>query len=133
MAGQLTIDTLKASSGVLATQNGMTGIAKAWVNFDGYTSSTATVRSSFNVSSVTRNSTGLYTINMTTAMPNATYAVSLTAAMYATNNFSMTTCIYGDRTTGASGKTSSAVQVAMGQPAGATFYDNADVNVAIFA
>ena len=37
MAGTLTISTLNDSSGVLATQNGMTGIAKAWVNFAGST------------------------------------------------------------------------------------------------
>ena len=71
MAGQLTIDTLRAGSGVLATQNGMTGIAKAWCN---YTGSTTTINGSFNVSSVTRNGTGDYTINYTTAMPNANYA-----------------------------------------------------------
>lgn len=70
MAGTLTLDTLKASSGVLATQNGMTGIAKAWVNFNG---STQTIRSSFNVSSITRNGTGDYTLNFTTAMPSANY------------------------------------------------------------
>lgn len=72
MAGQLTIDTLKASSGVLATQNGMTGIAKAWVNFGG----TGTINGSFNVSSITYTATGQYAINFTTAMPNANYAVA---------------------------------------------------------
>jgi hypothetical protein len=72
MAGQLTIDTLKASSGVLATQNGMTGIAKAWVNF---TPSTGAVILAFNVSSVTRSGTSDYTVNFTTAMANANYVV----------------------------------------------------------
>mgnify|MGYP000388481891 CR=1 FL=1 len=49
MAGQLTIDTLKASSGVLATQNGMTGIAKAWVTFQGGNGNTAgVINNSFN-------------------------------------------------------------------------------------
>ena len=71
MAGQLTIDTLRASSGVLATQNGMTGIAKAWVNWDGQTSPYTNVRSSFNVSSITYNATGDYTISFTTALANA--------------------------------------------------------------
>lgn len=74
MAGTLTLDTLKTSSGVLATQNGMTGIAKAWVNFNGV--STTTINSSFNCSSVTRNSSGNYTMNFTTAMPNANYAMA---------------------------------------------------------
>jgi len=76
MAGQLTIDTLKASSGVLATQNGMTGIAKAWVNFNG--TGTVAIVGSFNVSSITDNGTGDYTVNFTTAMPNANYAVVTT-------------------------------------------------------
>jgi hypothetical protein len=75
MAGQLTIDTLRAGSGVLATQNGMTGIAKAWVNFNG--TGTPAIRDSFNVSSITDNGTGAYTINFTTAMPNANFGASV--------------------------------------------------------
>lgn len=74
MAGQLTIDTLKASSGVLATQNGMTGIAKAWVNFTA-TGGTVVNNGSFNISSVTRISTGNFTVSFTTTMPNANYSV----------------------------------------------------------
>jgi hypothetical protein len=77
MAGALTISTLNNDTGVLATQNGMTGIAKAWVNYKG--TSTQSVRNSFNISSVTYNSTGDYTLNFTTAMPNADYAVTGTA------------------------------------------------------
>lgn len=75
MAGQLTIDTLKASSGVLATQNGMTGIAKAWVSFSG--NGSVTISQSFNISSITRTNTGQYTINFTTAMPNSGYSAVL--------------------------------------------------------
>jgi hypothetical protein len=75
MAGQITISTLKDDAGVLATQNGMTGIAKAWVNF-GYISSAISVAGSFNVSSVTRTGTGSYTINFTTAMPNSNYSIT---------------------------------------------------------
>jgi hypothetical protein len=75
MAGRLTISTLNDDTGVLATQNGMNGIAKAWVNFDGV--APVSIRASFNVSSVTRNSTGNYTINFTTAMPDANYSYAL--------------------------------------------------------
>jgi hypothetical protein len=78
MAGTLTISTLNDSSGVLATQNGMTGIAKAWVNFDG--TGTPAIRGSFNVSSITDNGTGDYTVNFTTVMPNANYVVAGSAA-----------------------------------------------------
>jgi len=71
MAGRLVLSTLNNDTGVLQTQNGMTGIAKAWVNFNG---TNGTIRTSFNVSSVTRNGTGDYTVTFTTAMPNADYA-----------------------------------------------------------
>jgi hypothetical protein len=77
MAGALTISTLNNDTGVLATQNGMTGIAKAWVNFDG--TGTPSIRGSFNVSSITDNGTGTYTVNFTTAMPNANYSAIVTA------------------------------------------------------
>jgi hypothetical protein len=48
-------------------------LCRAWVNFDGVT--TATIRASYNVSSVTRFGVGQYTINFTTAMPNTNYCV----------------------------------------------------------
>jgi hypothetical protein len=83
MAGALTISTLNNDTGVLATQNGMTGIAKAWVNFDG--TGTPSIRGSFNVSSITDNGTGDYTVNFTTAMPNANYAGLVTAGDYNLN------------------------------------------------
>jgi len=45
---------------------------RAWVNFDG--TGTPAIRASGNVSSITDNSTGNYTINFTTAMPDANYS-----------------------------------------------------------
>jgi hypothetical protein len=83
MAGALTISTLNNDTGVLATQNGMTGIAKAWVNFNGI--GTVAIRGSFNVSSITDNGAGDYTVNFTTAMPNVNY--SLTGNCSANNTF----------------------------------------------
>lgn len=74
MAGKITVSTINDSSGVLATQNGMTGIAKAWCQFTN-SSGTLTINSSFNVSSLTYVSTGLITVNFTTSMPNANYAL----------------------------------------------------------
>jgi hypothetical protein len=72
MAGSLTISTLNNDTGVLATQNGMTGIAKAWVRFQG--GNPPTILKSFNISSVIFNLTGQYTINITTAMSGTTYS-----------------------------------------------------------
>lgn len=48
------------------------GTARAWVNFDG--TGTVAIRGQYNVSSITDNGTGDYTINFTTAMPDANYA-----------------------------------------------------------
>ena len=46
---------------------------RAWVNFDG--TGTVAIRASGNVSSITDNGTGDYTINFTNAMPDTNYAV----------------------------------------------------------
>lgn len=45
---------------------------RAWVNFNG--TGTVAIRASGNVSSITDNGTGLYTVNFTTAMPDVNYA-----------------------------------------------------------
>ena len=47
------------------------GTAKAWVNFNG--TGTVAIRAAYNVSSITDNGVGDYTINFTTAMPDANY------------------------------------------------------------
>ena len=49
---------------------------RAWVNFNG--TGTVAIRASGNVSSITDNGTGDYTVNFTTAMPDANYSATLT-------------------------------------------------------
>lgn len=46
---------------------------RAWVNFNG--TGTVAIRASGNVTSITDNGTGDYTVNFTTAMPDVNYAV----------------------------------------------------------
>lgn len=48
--------------------------ARAWVNFNG--AGTVAIRASGNVTSITDNGTGDYTINFTTAMPDTNYGVT---------------------------------------------------------
>jgi hypothetical protein len=48
---------------------------KAWVNFNG--TGTVAIRASYNVSSITDNGTGDYTVNFTTAMTDANYGISI--------------------------------------------------------
>jgi hypothetical protein len=47
---------------------------RAWVNFNG--TGTVAIRASGNVSSITDNGTGDYTVNFTNAMPDANYSCS---------------------------------------------------------
>lgn len=47
-------------------------LCRAWVNFNG--TGTVAIRASFNVSSITDNGTGDYTVNFTTALPDANYS-----------------------------------------------------------
>ena len=71
MAGTVVASTINNDTGLFATNNAYLGIAKAWVQYNG---TTGAVNGAFNVSSVTRNGTGNYTVNFTTAMSNANYA-----------------------------------------------------------
>ena len=57
--------------------------ARAWVNFNG--TGTVAIRASGNVSSITDNGTGDYTVNFTTAMPDANYCMSASANSGASN------------------------------------------------
>jgi hypothetical protein len=120
MAGRLVVTTLNNDTGVLATQNGMTGIPKAWLRYNG---ATQTIIGSYNISSVTYNSTGNYTANFTTAMPNANYA-----ALAGSSFFS----VPEGRNGAILSQTTSAVQIAAGFSTWT--YTNSDyVAVAVFS
>lgn len=95
MAGTVVADTLQAAStSTLVIKNGVANtpptiqdsagtqigtFCRAWVNFNGTTvtnpASMTGVRASFNVSSILDNGTGDYTVNFSTAMPDANYTV----------------------------------------------------------
>ena len=72
----LRTNTLSNVAGTASTaiENAIHGSAKAWVNFNG--TGTVAIRASYNVTSITDNGTGNYTVNFTTAMPDANYAVA---------------------------------------------------------
>jgi hypothetical protein len=73
MAGTIVSDTIQNGAGAsTSTTNVINGCAKAWILYNGLTS---VITNSFNVSSVTVNAVGDFTVNFTTAMPNANYAV----------------------------------------------------------
>ena len=72
-AGDITV----TSEGGAATMQLQQGLAKQWATFDGTTN---TVDDSFNVASLTDNSTGNYSANFTNNMSNGLYALSLTGS-----------------------------------------------------
>jgi hypothetical protein len=76
--------TLTRSAGNLTTTIG--GRVVAWCEFDGNFVSSQSPNAGFNVSSITKNATGDYTINFTTALANVNYAVTGTAQLDTTNN-----------------------------------------------
>ena len=71
--------TISGSNGIVfpdatSMQTGQQAV-KAWVNFNGV--GTVAIRAGYNVSSITDNGVGNYTVNFTTAMVDVNYAYSL--------------------------------------------------------
>ena len=87
MAGTLTISTLSDGTNSTSSTNCIQGSAKAWINYKG--TSTQSVRASYNVSSVTVNGTGDYTINFTNAMPSNYAGVCMTNDDASTTNYNV--------------------------------------------
>ena len=98
---------------------------KAWVNFNG--TGTVAIRESYNVSSITDNGTGDYTVNFTTAMADVNYCSLVTS----TGNEGSSIDGYGNvRDTPANKLVGSVrVQAVIGT---STPYDTSNMNVAIF-
>jgi uncharacterized protein (AIM24 family) len=94
---------------------------RAWVNFNG--TGTVAIRGSGNVSSITDNGTGNYTVNITTAMPDINYSIQISKQNIANNNDFAVYDLIINRTT-----TSANIQMFEL----ATLQDSNNVNVAIF-
>jgi hypothetical protein len=73
MPGTLVITTLSDGTNSTSATNCIQGSAKVWINFDG--TGTPAIRGSYNVSSITDNGTGDYTVNFTNALADANYAM----------------------------------------------------------
>jgi hypothetical protein len=78
MAGTLTVDTLKSGLSTPTVFQNTSGteigqLARSWINYNG--GATPAIRASFNVSSVTKNTTGDYTHNFSNALADANFGV----------------------------------------------------------
>jgi hypothetical protein len=101
---------------------------RAWVNFNG--TGTVAIRASGNVTSITDNGVGLYTVNLTTAMPDVNYTI---VGSSSNNNSTAYTAITLN-VDGAGARvapTTSAFRVATSNIVSA-LYDSPDVNVSVF-
>jgi hypothetical protein len=70
---RLTTISNQTGSSSVPSDTVINGSAKAWVNFNG--TGVTPIRASFNVSSMTDNGTGDYTLNFTTALTDANYSL----------------------------------------------------------
>lgn len=127
-----TLTTPNINSAQFATVSGTAPIypCRAWVNFNG--TGTVAIRASGNVSSITDNGTGDYTVNFTTAMPDANYAqnvsASFTGGAYAETTIGLN--FTSSYTTQA--PTSSAFRFCLGYARGNQFIDQAYVVASVF-
>jgi hypothetical protein len=114
-------------SGVMKLQsNGVTTNALAWVNFNG--TGTVAIRASYNVSSITDNGTGNYTVNFANALNDANYTVGTeTVNLGATNN-----AFVRESSSLRATRTTTAYQISIVQTASYTLTDCDYVCVSIF-
>jgi hypothetical protein len=97
---------------------------RAWVNFNG--TGTVAIRESGNVSSITDNGTGNYTVNFTTAMPDVNYAVVVTSDLASDGSV-----IVANTNDFLTARTTSLVRMGCAQP-GVGSKDTTHYQVAIF-
>lgn len=118
------VGTIQSNSTSPPTFNNSNGteigtLCRAFVNFNG--TGTVAIRSSFNVSSITDNGTGDYTVNFTNAMPDANYSTVITSLSgYVDSGGS----VYSQTTTQTKARSIASTS--------GSFVDSAMVSVAIF-
>ena len=114
-------------TGVLnASGDAPTYACRAWVNFNG--TGTVAIRAAGNVSSITDNGVGDYTINFTTAMPDANYVVCGSAREDAAANAAN----FSTGSSGGTAQTASAARVLLTNNVISGNADSSQVHVAIF-
>ena len=105
-------------------------LCRAWVNFDG--TGTVSIRAAYNVSSITDQGTGNYTVNFTNAMPDDDYAVALSAKQRDLNGGAASTAATLRDSTIASDYTTALVGVQFPNTSFNGFIDPVIMNVAVF-
>lgn len=116
----LRVNTLQNAAGT--SDPAISGAAKAWVNFNG--TGTVAIRASFNVTSITDNGTGDYTVNFTNALTDANYSVVVTSGGQVTTDRTILATAYALAT--------GLVKVNAAISTNAAYYDPTIMSVAVF-
>ena len=124
ITGDISVDALSTATGSAPSYS-----ARAWVNFNG--TGTVAIRQSGNVSSITDDGVGLYTVNFATDMVDADYAALGLTTGWSVTDTSRHLVINGDKTDGVALKTTSAIRVHTGQTGSSGETDMAEMNVVI--
>jgi len=84
---------LASNASLMTTPSGTAPsfLCRAWVNFNG--TGTVAISGSGNVSSITDNGTGDYTVNFTTAMPDVNYCIPLGVGALGTGSATRTLAV----------------------------------------
>lgn len=102
--------------------------ARAWVNFNG--TGTVAINADFNVSSITDNGTGDYTVNFDSALSDGNYIVLKGAVSDVSNGNCDIMLLSSARDSAPTTKTSSQCRVTIAN--GATLFDVYDISLAFF-
>ena len=105
----------------------------AWCDFNGNFASSQSPNASFNVSSITKNATGDYTVNFSSSLGTANYVVAGTAQLDTpspgASNYNVMVAV--PRRSGA--KAAGSCRVVCEYPAGVALYDSISVGFAFIA
>lgn len=117
------------SNGTVSTSsaNVIQGSAKAWVSWNG---ANGTIRGAYNISSVTRNSTGQYTVNFTNALADANYCISISTSDLGGGGSSSMYAYISDNT---AVRTTTSFRFVSLISNGASFFDSQYLNASIFS
>ncbi len=149
MAGTVIADNLQAAAtSTLVIKNGVANtpptiqdsagteigkFCRAWVNFNG--TGTVAIRASFNVTSITDNGTGNYTVNFTNAMADVNYSTIVTSSTGSSGQTWLLSDAGPNLNSGGyntSHTTTSSIRILGGNSSNSLPYDAAVVNVSIF-
>lgn len=104
------------------------GRARAWVNFNG--TGTVAIRAAYNVTSITDNGVGDYTVNFTSALTSGNYCVNTNTGSNSASAVQFSLAVaQSSITAGPTTKTASAVRIIVGLT---SLTDSAELNVSVF-